>query len=258
MKRQLVLIIGIMLLALVFVSARAKAEEASTGDGWDWMLAPLYLWAVDISGTQGFGIGNVPVDMKFEDVFKDLETIFTVHFEGIKNEEWGFLLDLSYIDVESTETVGPSESITSGLTAPIYELDGIYRLGEGPHLFDLLLGLRYYQVENSASFSSGFPPPKGGSTFDKRFNWVDGVIGARWLWNFTPKWHLIVRGDMAAGGSDLALNGSVLVQWQPWKVVGFLGGYRILDIDYEDGSGDDRIVYDMQQAGPLLAVTFVW
>ena len=150
--------------------------------------------------------------------------------------------------------VGPAQ-IKAGLTAPIYELDGIYRLGEGPHLFDLLLGLRYYEVKNSAAFTGG---PFNGLSFDKRFNWVDGVIGARWLWNFTPKWHLIVRGDMAAGGSNLALNGSVLVQWQPWKVVGFLGGYRILDIDYDDGSGADRIVYDMQQAGPLLAVTFVW
>ena len=147
-------------------------------------------------------------------------------------------------------TVG-SASIESGLTAPIYELDGIHRLGEGRHFFDLLLGLRYYGVENSAAFTPG-------PSFEKRFSWVDGVIGARWLWNFAPKWHLIVRGDMAAGGSDLALNGSALVQWQPWKVVGFLGGYRVLDIDYKDGSGADRIVDDMQQAGPLLAVTFVW
>lgn len=255
MKKQIILIIGIMLLALVFALPRANAEGASEGDGWDWKLAPLYLWAVDISGTQGFGTGAVDVDMKFDDVFQDLETIFTIHLEGVRDQRRGFILDLSYIDIESTETVAPGASIKSGLTAPIYELDGFHRLGEGPHLFDLMLGLRYYRVENSAAFTGG---PFNGLSFEKRFDWVDALIGARWLWSFSEKWQLIVRGDVAAGGSDLTLNGSALVQWQPWKVVGFLGGYRALDIDYKDGSGADRIVYDMQQAGPILAVTFVW
>ena len=248
--------IGLFFLATAVIMAITMPTTAVADDDWDFLIAPFYLWALDINGTQGFGTGAIDLDMKFEDIYPDLETIFTVHFEGVKDQKWGFIVDLSFVDIASTEVVGPA-TVKSGMTAPVYELDGIYRLGEDRHLIDLLLGLRYYKVENSAAFTGG-PSPPAGLSFDKSFDWVDGVVGARYLWNFSPKWHLILRGDVATGGSDLALNGSALFQWQPWEVVGFLGGYRVMDIDYEDGSGADRIVYDIQQAGPILAVTFAW
>ncbi len=252
--RSRVLNVGSVLLVTASILVLISPATAAADDGWDWFLAPFYLWAVDLNGTQGFGNVTTDVDTKFEDLYPDIETNLTLYFEGVKNQRWGFILNLSYTDIESTQTVLNTE-IKSGLTAPIYELDGFYRLGDGPHLFDLLFGLRYYDVENRVAFTGGV---FDGLSFDKSFDWVDGVAGARWLWNFARKWHLSVRGDVAAGGSDLTLNGTALVHWQPWKVVGFLGGYRILDIDYKDGSGRDRIVYKIQQAGPVLALTFVW
>jgi hypothetical protein len=36
----------------------------------------------------------------------------------------------------------------------------------------------------------------------------------------------------------------------------FSFGYRIIDIDYDQGSGLDRFVYDMQTFGPVLKVGF--
>ena len=252
--RQNIFRVGLVYFATAAILISIIPATAGADDGWDWFLAPFYLWAVDISGTQGFGEGVDEVDTKFEDLYPDIETSFTIYFEGTKDQRWGFILDLSYTDIDSTETVVDTE-IKSGNTSPIYELDGYYRFGEGPHKFDLLVGLRYYDVDNRIAFTGGI---LDGLSFDKSFDWVDGLAGARWLWNFARDWHITVRGDAAAGGSDLTLNGSALVHWQPWKVGGFLAGYRILDIDYEDGSGDDRIVYDIQQDGPVLAVTFIW
>jgi hypothetical protein len=49
-----------------------------------------------------------------------------------------------------------------------------------------------------------------------------------------------------------------LIHFQPWKHVGFLGGYRALDVDYETGSGINQFKYDMLMHGPLIAIKFTW
>jgi hypothetical protein len=48
------------------------------------------------------------------------------------------------------------------------------------------------------------------------------------------------------------------VHFQPWKNVGFVAGYRVLDQDYEDGTGLNRFKWDMRMSGPGLGLNFVW
>ena len=43
-------------------------------------------------------------------------------------------------------------------------------------------------------------------------------------------------------------------QFSPRTGVGL--AYRHLDMDYEDGKGDDRFLYDMATSGPALGVIF--
>lgn len=59
-------------------------------------------------------------------------------------------------------------------------------------------------------------------------------------------------------GSDFTWNVIGLIQWQPWKYAGILAGYRVLDQDYEDGSGLGRFKWDMRLHGPVLPVNFIW
>ena len=75
--------------ALLAISAVAHAEE--TNGDWNFNLAPLYLWAVRIDGSQT--LGTVPVELEFSDIFDNVETLFTFHFEGLWKNKWGFLLD---------------------------------------------------------------------------------------------------------------------------------------------------------------------
>ena len=59
-------------------------------------------------------------------------------------------------------------------------------------------------------------------------------------------------------GSDFTWNVSALVHFQPWKYASIIAGYRVLDQDYEDGTGLSRFKYDMRLAGPVLGLNFVW
>ncbi len=48
------------------------------------------------------------------------------------------------------------------------------------------------------------------------------------------------------------------IDWKPFKYVSFLGGYRALYQDYENGSGPDLFKIDATFHGPLLGVKFQW
>ncbi|MCP4401258.1 MAG: hypothetical protein GY801_28665, partial [bacterium] len=88
---------------------------------------------------------------------------------------------------------------------------------------------------------------------EKSADWIDGLAGVQWRWKFAEKWMLATRGDIGAGGSDLAWNASAMVDWHAWKNVTLLGGYRALGIDYQD-----KLTYDATIQGPVLGFSVVW
>ena len=61
-----------------------------------------------------------------------------------------------------------------------------------------------------------------------------------------------------AYAEETSWNAIGLIHFQPWKLVGFVGGYRALDVDYETGSGINKFKYDMLMHGPVVAVNFTW
>ena len=49
-----------------------------------------------------------------------------------------------------------------------------------------------------------------------------------------------------------------IVEWQPFEYVSFLGGYRALDIDYEEDKGPASLNLDATLHGPVIGVNFKW
>ena len=134
------------------------------------------------------------------------------------------MVDFSYIDIKGSQ--GPLSVKFKNILA---EADGLYRFISGEHNVDFLFGLRYTSQETNID-----PTPLSISK-----NWTDPIVGARWLWNFTARWSLRVRGDLGGFGvgSDFTWQALALVEWQPFKHFSFAGGYRALYQDFEDGSG---------------------
>ncbi len=67
---------------------------------------------------------------------------------------------------------------------------------------------------------------------------------------------LVVRGDIGGfgAGSDFTWQALGLIDWQPFKYVSFIAGYRGLYQDYKD----DNFKYDATTHGPLLGVNIKW
>jgi hypothetical protein len=246
----------IIVMSLVLLLAVPTfADEAKSNDDWKFNLAPFYLWAVSITGDQTVGSSTGAVDVNFTDIAGGLNAALIFHFEATYKKKWGLLTDLNYLDlsVNGTTSVGIKQDVDLKLT--LFELGGYYRVTQDQHSFDFLLGGRYFGIDTDIKLSGG---PGPGRTVSADKSWVDPFLGGRWIWNFTQQFKLIARGDIGGFslGSDISANGAIIVEWKPFKYVGFLLGYRALYIDYKEGSGINQFKFDATMHGPLVGINF--
>jgi hypothetical protein len=242
----------------------AHAEETSGTKNWEFMLAPLYLWAVDMNGEMTVKGITQSIELPFDEIFDNLEAVFTLRFEGLYKKRWGFFLDFSYINIKDSQT-GPGPfraNIEVDFENRMAELGVIFRFHEeGPHILEALGGARFTDLDAAINITGNpFPPPQ---RIDIKQEWWDPIIGLRYKWQIAEKWRFSLRGDFGLGfgagdTSDTTWNALGLIHFQPWKHVGFLGGYRAMDVDYETGTGINQFKYDMLMHGPIVSVKFTW
>ena len=88
--------------------------------------------------------------------------------------------------------------------------------------------------------------------------WFDPVFVVRMKLPGSGKWLLQLRGD--AGGFGIGSD----LTWQIQAYGGYrfsdlfqaTAGYRVLAIDYEKGSEQDRFLYNITTSGPVVRVGF--
>ena len=241
-----------VIIVLFFFSSVAFAQETSDAESagnWQFELAPMYLWAVSITGDQTVKGNDVDLDVSFSDIFDNLNGALTFHFEAARKQSWGFFTDLNYIVLNPED--GP---IDIEYTQILYELAAFYRLIEGDLIIDGFGGARY----SSMDVELDFPGPR--SDEDQRKDWIDPFAGLRWKWNFAEKWATNLRTDFGgfSVGSDFTWNLVGLIHYKPWEHVGFFGGYRMLYQDYSTGDGNSRFAYDAYMHGPALGLNITW
>ena len=251
MKKRLLQAVTLFFVCFFITSAGMAAGEEKDKN-WKFDLAPLYLWGANLSGDMTMKGATAPVDLDFATIWDNLEGILTVHFEGVHTSGWGFIANLDYLNIgaENPAPVGGG-TLKVDLKETIVELDGFYRTQSGPHTYDVLFGIRYTYVDVTADFTNR---PDGGSNED----WVNGVVGVRYLYQMSEKWNLLTRGDLGLGQSDFTYHALGIVNFQAWKNVSFFGGYRALYDDYSTGSGNDQFRYDITMHGPILGANFSW
>ena len=249
---RMIRLLSFILFVTVFFSI-GPTNKAYGSENWDFNLAPLYLWGVSINGEQTVKGVTVDMDVPFGDIFKDLNGALTVHFEGVYQQRWGFLVDFSWVRLNPKQGT-PVGDIDIDFTQIMAELGGFYRWNFGAHNLDALGGLRYSSMDVELDFPGPLP------RIDQGKGWIDPFVGGRWLWQMTEKWNLIFRGDIGgfSVGSDLTWNLVGLIEYQPWKHVSIFGGYRVLYQDFVDGSGANEFRFDATMHGPALGLNIKW
>ena len=120
----------------------------------------------------------------------------------------------------------------------------------------MLAGLRY----NDLSVDLRTTGPLTDRRASGGESWVDPVIGGIFEHKFSEAWSTSLRGDIGGFGigSDLAWQAIASLRWQASPRIGVVGAYRYIYMDYDDGTGNQRFLYDMSISGHALGVVFTF
>ena len=234
-------------------SAAAYAAESSES-AWEFELTPMFLWGMSINGTSEVGPVELPLNIDFTDgVLENLDAVFTLHFEA-KKKDLTLFTEIQYADLTPSAQIPGGPSIGVDFENTLFELGAAYRVATtGSTDWELLGGARYTRQQLNATVKNGGP-----TLADVDESWWDGFVGGRVITRLSPKWTLMGRADIGAGGSDLVWNIAAFADYRfnDWGSV--FAGWKWLDYDYESGSGLDRYGYDALQQGPLAGLSFHW
>jgi hypothetical protein len=234
--------------ASVVVLAALPAAAQTGSDGWEFTIAP-YLWAAGMDGSLTVADIEAAVDVPFDTIMSNLDFAFMGHFD-MQNERWALSSDLIFVDLEDSEDVALGTG-TSSVEETLLEVFGGYRVSPA---VTLLVGARWVDLSSGLQYSG---PVLQGSV-DASKSWIDPFVGAHVVAPLSQLWWLGVHGDVGGFGvgSELAWQAYADIGWKASELVSVILGYRVIDMDYEDGSGLEYFHYDLQIAGPQLGVAF--
>jgi hypothetical protein len=204
------------------------------------------------------GTETTSIEVDFGDLVRNLNGAFTVHFEAVHKSNWGFILEYNYGDVATSKS-NDLLLVDLGFTSHISEFDGLYRFKREKSVIDVIAGLRYtimnYDIEAVLEVFEDESKQKDGNE-----QWVDPIVGARWVHTISDKFSVLARGDIGGVifGNDFTWHTNALVNYQPFKNVSFFLGYRALGQNYETGQDEDLFKLETTFHGPLLGVNINW
>jgi len=250
-----VLKLGWLCSAVLAIAAMGWTSVGAAEDAWQHRITG-YLVGASVDGKAAVGDVTVDVDASFSDIIDNLDWGAMGAYRGERGP-WAVSLDVMYLAVEADGSglgaLGRSKAEAQG-DQLIVQLDGGYDLTEQLGVY---AGARYWRVDADVKLKSGGPQGevlRGGRTED----WIDPLVGLRYAVPLGDRWTLIAKGDVGGfgAGSDFSWHATALATWQASELVHLVIGYRYLDVDYDDGSGQDRFVWDVTEAGPALGVAW--
>ena len=225
-------------------------------------------WIPEMHGTTTVRGRTADVNVSTREIFEsisDFDFIFSGQLE-VSYERWGFLANGFYYNLGVDEKILPRIDLTAGFSQAIVDFAATYDVSEDLGLTDwnsaweadVLLGGRYNLLDAEEITVTG---PRGRRvTASGSEHWIDPIIGGRFQAPVTEDVCLKFRGDVGGFGigssSQLTWNIEALGEFQCSKHCRLSLGYRLLDIDQEQGSGNDRFAYDMQLRGPIAQLGF--
>ena len=247
--------LGLTALCLVLPAASAKAA----GD-WEWTIAP-YIWAPDIS--MEVTVNNDPVlagEVAFSDLLNKVAIGGSIHFEG-RHSRIGFLTDAMYVSLSESKTAPPQTNLPGGaqsetaLSMGLYEAGGFYRVSGDKAGFDVLFGARILDINQDVKITL---PSSATTSFGTSGTLVDGFFGARYTVPFAKRWGFGVRGDVAAGGTEITWN--AVAQFGVWfgktAKYGMTAGWRYTDMEIDKSDQGVNVKTKMVLSGPSVNFVF--
>ncbi len=221
-----------------------QEERDSNSKEWAFFTA-AYGWLAGVDGTVAVGpLTEFPVDVPFGDLIKNVDVAFSLHVEARQSRGWTVLGDVFFADLGTTGMLPESQTeLTLDQRQTIVEGAIGYSLARK---WEILAAVRYNDLTVSALTPTNETDERGAS-------WLDAFGGVRFT-SLAEKWIFSGRADMGAGGSSFAWFANAGVAYALSELIWLSAGYRALSVDFEDGSGRDRVIWDMVTHGIYVGV----
>jgi len=279
----------LLLAACLALSPCARADgmapptrDAEPKSEWTYQFTP-YGWVPWVQGDatvrgRHFNVYASPVN-----VLENLDFAWMSYMQA-KNGPLTLFADVIYGDLSSSGTVfrsgsadGISATVGATLAADyrfwIVEAGGMYEImrwqSRGPAALEMLAGGRYWHQQLDVDVALAGTVNYDGLTVSGNraiassggVDWVDPFIGTRMRWQPAPGEEVSLRGDVGGFGAGSKFTWQALAAYN-WHLCtqgaltldGYVA-YRALSVDYAQGSGSDRYVFDVIQHGPVVGVT---
>ena len=240
----------IALVVFFTIASTVQAEEK-----WELVFTP-FLWASGQSGDVATlpGAETAEIDLSFSDIADNLDNALMGVFDARKGS-WGLFAELFYIDIDTDEIETPLNLFSA---ADYEQQFSALTLGASRRFMfertavDLLVGIRFWEVDNKLSLTAGILPA---TKIEGKEDWTDVVVGVRVQRKLNETWSAggwlvsAVSGDSDSAwdilvGVNYALNESLLL----------VGGYRHQNVDFDENG----FLYDVELSGPVFGATFVF
>ena len=245
-------LVFLFLLAVINMQAQEVQNTDDSSNRWNFVIEP-YIMFPNMDGTTGVGDMLPPVDVNANvgDILGNLKFGAMLYAEA-SNDIWTISSDLIYMKLG--EDIDTGEVITGGdvtMQQFVWEVAGLRRVL--PWL-DAGVALRLVSLDMEIDVQSVL----GNLNASTDETWVDPVIVARTQGMINDKWIYKVRGDFGGFGigSDFTWQLHADFGYRFSKLFYTTLGYRIIGIDYDNGNGSDRFLYDVDTYGAVVRFGF--
>ena len=233
----------------------AATSENLSATSWHYRIAP-YLWLINMDGSSQIGMTRGHIEQNFGDILSHLSFAGMVWLEADKGN-LGIFLNSMYSVLKDTAHSG-------ALTLDATSRFGLFTGGVSYKTYQStywsvvpFIGFRY--TLNDSQLKASIPSV----TVNEKDNqsWVDPLIGLRIIYAFNKAWSATLEGDVGGTSTttDYSYNVNALIGYHPQttklNTTVYLG-YRLLDQNYQTGSGVNTFVWNMRIAGPIMGVAF--
>ncbi|CAM4354528.1 hypothetical protein [Vibrio agarivorans] len=240
-------------LAAVTLPTTSFAQE-QTVKSWHHSFE-IYGLLLNISGDTQVGTASLDVDVDPDFILDHLEMTAMVRLEGIYHNQWGYYLDYSFMKLG-----GDKASVTDknlGLLAAdldirqgVLEAKGFKRYSYDFGSVDYMFGVRWWDNDIDLRLTG----QNGNINLSPSIkeDWVDYVVGARWITDLTDNWVYHLSGDIGLG-KDTRLTSSIQTgfryRFNDWSDLNL--AYKSTWVDYDN---EDDFAYDTASYGLLIGL----
>lgn len=223
---------------------------------WSFQVEP-YLLASSIEGDAGVGrVTGVEVDVDFSRILETLSLGAMLHVEAHHQNGWGVILDYGFMNLEDDISSARGGTFKAEVDQGVFEALAVKRLQRDNSTLDILFGIRWWDNDIDAVVDPALLPGSVRAKVDE--DWVDPVVGLRWLAPISEAWSISLRGDVGGFGveSDFSWQLAASAFYRFNDTAALELGYKALDVDFESGSRGSRdyFAYDTTTHGPVVGL----